>query len=408
MASVLIVDDEPSIRTTLGVFLKRVGHDICVAGGASEAAALLAEMSVDVAIVDVVLGDESGLGIARRVGLARPNAQVILITGEPGVQSAREAIRLHAFDYIVKPVGKEQIVDVVNRAADERRRRDDYDRLQAEREAHQVELKSQVAERSRELVRSERRLRTLMDNLPGMAYRCPNRADWPMEFVSQGSLGLTGYGPDELTGADGPAYGDLIHSDDRQSVWDNVQRAVQQGVPFVIEYRLRDKEGNERWVWERGRAVDGDEAGTAVLEGFVTDITERIRAERALKESADRFRSIAENAADFIFIKDGQRRYTFVNPAMQKLLGLPEEEILGRTPEDIFGPEQAGIIRGIDDRAFEGETVNETRGLVIDGRELLFNTVQTPLAVEHNEVTSIMGIVRDVTAGRPSEESTDS
>ena len=57
------------------------------------------------------------------------------------------------------------------------------------------------------------------------------------------------------------------------------------------------------------------------------EIAERERAERALLESENKFRSITENAADFIFIKDKTRRYTFVNPAMERLLGLPAEEI---------------------------------------------------------------------------------
>lgn len=125
---------------------------------------------------------------------------------------------------------------------------------------------------------SERRMATLLNNLPGMAYRCLNRPEWPMKFVSEGCQKLTGHLPEELTGADGPHYGDLIHPEDRQFVWDGVQNAVQAGTSFILEYRLLDKEGTQRWVWERGRSVDtgGD---LAVLEGFITDITELKRGE---------------------------------------------------------------------------------------------------------------------------------
>lgn len=134
------------------------------------------------------------------------------------------------------------------------------------------------------------------------------------------------------------------------------------------------------------------------------DITESKKAQTALQESELKFRSITENAVDLIFIKDKARRYTFVNRSAKKLMGLPEEEILGKTPEEIFGPEQGRIITDVDDRGFAGETVNKTRRLVINGKQYFFNTIQTPLEVEDGEVTSIMGIVRDVTEFKQTEE----
>ncbi|MEN6337889.1 MAG: PAS domain S-box protein, partial [Phycisphaerales bacterium] len=79
------------------------------------------------------------------------------------------------------------------------------------------------------LQESERRLRTLMSNLPGVAYRCANEPGWPFEFVSEGSLALTGYTPQELT-AGKTLYGSLIHPDDQQMVWDVVQDAARRDV----------------------------------------------------------------------------------------------------------------------------------------------------------------------------------
>ncbi|RKZ00464.1 MAG: hypothetical protein DRQ13_00350, partial [Ignavibacteriae bacterium] len=92
------------------------------------------------------------------------------------------------------------------------------------------------------------------------------------------------------------------------------------------------------------------------------------------------------------------------NKAMQDLLGLPEEEVLEKTPKEIFGLEQEHIVKELDDRTFSGETVNETRSLVMNNKQLFFNTIQTPLSMEHGEVTSIMGIVRDVTEHKRTEE----
>ncbi len=130
------------------------------------------------------------------------------------------------------------------------------------------------------LVESERRLRTLMSNLPGMAYRCLNLPRWPMVFVSEGCLDLTGYRAEELLDMGEVEYGDLIHAEDRQAVWDAVQAGVASAGPFELEYRIQPKGGGEKWVWERGRVAGQAEGEPAALEGFITDITGYKLAER--------------------------------------------------------------------------------------------------------------------------------
>lgn len=134
------------------------------------------------------------------------------------------------------------------------------------------------------------------------------------------------------------------------------------------------------------------------------DITEFKKTTEALKNSENRFRSITENAVDYIFIKDKERKYTFVNKAMMKLLGLPENEIIGKTPEEVYGLNEGSIVREVDDRTFSGETVNETRELLIGNEQRAYNTIQTSLTVENGKISSIMGIVRDVTDSKRLEE----
>ena len=130
---------------------------------------------------------------------------------------------------------------------------------------------------------SQRALSTLISNLPGMAYRCRNDPHWTMEFVSEGSLALTGYRPDELVGNRRVAYAELIHPADRQEVRRSIQVALEERRPFEITYRLQTPEG-ERWVWERGQGVRSGEGRLEALEGFITDITERVAARRNLEQ----------------------------------------------------------------------------------------------------------------------------
>ncbi|MFB6151504.1 MAG: PAS domain-containing protein [Haloarculaceae archaeon] len=118
-----------------------------------------------------------------------------------------------------------------------------------------------------------RRLETLVDNLPGMVYRCRNERGWPMEDVEGEVEALTGYSPAEIERSDRLYGEEIVHPDDREDVWTAVQEAVDDSEPFEVTYRIRTKEGTTKWVWERGRSVAADDR--EILEGFVTDVTER-------------------------------------------------------------------------------------------------------------------------------------
>ncbi len=154
----------------------------------------------------------------------------------------------------------------------------------------QVDLKTklldkELVERVRTeeaLGESERKLSTLMGNLPGMAYRCMNDPDWTMEFVSNGAQQLTGYAPEDLIQNRKLSYNDLIRPNDHESVWDQVQEALTQRKPFRLLYRIRTESGEEKWVWEQGVGVFSDKGELQALEGFIIDITERKQAEQAL------------------------------------------------------------------------------------------------------------------------------
>ena len=107
----------------------------------------------------------------------------------------------------------------------------------------------------KELHESERKLFTLMNNLPGMAYRCLNDKNWTMEFVSQGCLELSGYTADEIIQNRVVAFSALIHPEDRAMVWEEVQAGIARQQPFLAIYRLITRRGKEKWVWEKGQGV---------------------------------------------------------------------------------------------------------------------------------------------------------
>ena len=126
----------------------------------------------------------------------------------------------------------------------------------------------------------ERFLSTLMANLPGMAYRCLNDQFWTMEFVSDGALALTGYRPDEIVQNRIISYEDVILPEDRELVRRQVAPALEAGTPFELEYRIRSKDGQLKWAWERGRGVKNGDGPVQHIEGFILDVTGRKQLEQ--------------------------------------------------------------------------------------------------------------------------------
>lgn len=148
-----------------------------------------------------------------------------------------------------------------------------------------LRLSLQVNQR-RALRQRERQLTVLMDNLPGMAYRCLHDAQWTMVFVSGGCERLTGYTPDELINNKVTSFAGLMDADSAKQITEDVDMAVRKGESFSVEYAITRKDGRQVWVWERGCGVDDD--GTAFLEGIVLDITDRKALETELEELATR------------------------------------------------------------------------------------------------------------------------
>lgn len=134
------------------------------------------------------------------------------------------------------------------------------------------------------LVESERQLSNLLSNLPGMAYRSRNDRDWTMLFVSHGCEELTGYSAEDLVDNHRISFAEVIHPEDRERVWDEVQKALAAKRPFALEYRLLRADGELRWVWEQGGEVITEYG--RYLDGIITDITDRRHMEEELARLA--------------------------------------------------------------------------------------------------------------------------
>lgn len=140
---------------------------------------------------------------------------------------------------------------------------------------------------SEELIKeSQAKLSTLLENLPGMVYGCNNDPDWTMNFVSNGAIELTGYTPEEfLTGNDPVSFKKITHPDDVDYVWRKIGEALENQEIFEIQYRIFTKNGDIKFLFERGQGVFDKNGKMLSLEGIILDVSKQKAIEDRLRKS---------------------------------------------------------------------------------------------------------------------------
>ena len=254
---------------------------------------------------------------------------------------------------------------------------------------------------------SQRSLSTLMSNLSGMIYRCRSDQYWTMEFVSEGCLELTGYSPSDLIHNNKIAYSQLVHSEDKARVWSAVQEALKLSKPFQVEYRIFTATRELKWVWEQGRSVPSAEGRLSMVEGFITDITERKQMEEELRKSEESFRKLAENASDMIFLFDLNKGYEYVSPASTKIIGYTPEEYYEdkNLTYKIVHPDDAQKLASITDQLSKQKTPAhaEIRWRHKNGGIVWTEQISIPIYDEKGNLVAIEGIARDITERKQTE-----
>ena len=178
------------------------------------------------------------------------------------------------------------------------------------------------------------------------------------------------------------------------------------GEVSAFESQIRRKDGSIIWISENARAVRDGEGRLQYYEGTVEDITDRKRAEEALRSSELLYHSLVDCLPQNIFRKDTAGRFTFVNARFCRTLGRPPEEILGRTDADFFPPELAAKYREDDLRVMENlgtvDTVEEH--VRPDGEKLYVQVLKSPLYDATGVVIGVQGIFWDVTERKRMEQ----
>jgi PAS domain S-box-containing protein len=117
---VLIVDDEPKLRKALRIVLEREGFEVLEAQNADEGIYKLSTEPIDVVLLDIIMPGKNGMHVLRHIEISELAVPVIILTGQPTIETASEAVRRGAFDYLTKPIENKKLIDVMKRAVAER------------------------------------------------------------------------------------------------------------------------------------------------------------------------------------------------------------------------------------------------------------------------------------------------
>ena len=131
-ANILIVDDDPQMRKTLANLLRREGYVTAEADGGEQAGQLLGEELFDLVITDLHMEPVSGLDLLRAIKQTNPELEVIVVTAFGTIETAVEAMKLKAFDFITKPFQTDEILHRVRNALEKSRLREEVQRLRTE------------------------------------------------------------------------------------------------------------------------------------------------------------------------------------------------------------------------------------------------------------------------------------
>ncbi len=251
------------------------------------------------------------------------------------------------------------------------------------------------------LQESEDRYQQLFNNANDIVYTIDLQGNFTS--INKGAERLTGYSPEEIRGRHFSLVVAPEHLDRTRAM---VARKIQGGGPTTYEIELVAKDGHRFPIELSSQLliIGGRPVG---IQGVARDISERKNAERTLRESETRFRSIAQSTPDGIIVADSGGAVVFCNAAAEKIFGYASDEILGKPLSTLMPPRYRDAhLQGVERIRTTGESrvighILELHGLHKDGREF---PLELSLATWNaGDATFYSGIIRDITDRKRAE-----
>ena len=326
MLSLLYVDDEPGLLEIGKLFLEGSGDfTVTTALSASEGIKELEQHTFEAIVSDYQMPEMNGIEFLKAVRKSHGTVPFILFTGRGREEVVIQALNEGADFYLQKGgEPKSQFAELAHKV------RQAVSRRQAE-----VALKK-TRQDYRNLIRNaSEAIYVVQDGLLKMAN--PQLAE------------LLGYREDELSSL---TISTMIHEDDRAMVVERYSRRLRGEAVPRYSFRLHRKDGSICWVDTSGILISWD--GRPAIMVFLTDITDRKRAEESLRQNEEKYRLVVENSRDAIYIHKDNRLW-FVNRRSAEVTGYTIDELMQINLWDLVHPDDRGRLQDAARRRFSGE-----------------------------------------------------
>ena len=181
---ILIVDDEESLRLTFEMLLKRAGYEsVTGVSNFDDAVEIVTEKDFDLIISDIVLQGASGIDLLRQIKDLGKTCPVVMITGYPNIETAAEAVRLGAFDYVPKPVKKDELLKIVALALEKQELQKEKNRFEEQQEKNRYLQET--------ILRSVREIIITVDTHLRIADMNDMARDWARSFLPELAIGVS-------------------------------------------------------------------------------------------------------------------------------------------------------------------------------------------------------------------------
>ncbi len=342
-SKVLVVDDDPFALRSIAKVLEGQSYQVVTAASGAEALDLLRQDSFDLILTDLKMPEVDGLEILRRGREIAPQAVVLILTGYASLGSAIEALREGAYDYLVKPCADDELklrikkgLEIV-RLVQERQRAEE-----ALRESKELFEKTFISQRDAIVI-----LDAPPPPTPPTILDCNPATTEIFGYTRQEMLGRT------------TAF---LHVDETmlRQFQEHLYPAIEErGFLHLSEFMMKRKDGTV-FPTEHSVAPLKDEQGKRIgWVSVVRDITKRKRAEEALRESEEKYRTLVEQSLQGLAVVQ-DFRIVFANTAFAGISGYTVEELMSLSPEEvraIVHPEDQALVWGRFQDRLEGESV---------------------------------------------------
>lgn len=254
-----------------------------------------------------------------------------------------------------------------------------------------------------ELAQSRDQYISLVDNIPGVTYRCRLDDNWTMTYLSEQLIDLCGYHPAQLLENAELSYADLILPEYKNYVESEVKQAIKANQAWSLEYVIKSRIDHEVWVYEKGRAIYDENGEVVHLEGFILDISDR----KHVQQEMTKLSRIAAQTDNAVILTDVNGYVEWVNDAFTKISGFSLTEIIGRKPGHLLQGELSdkGAVSRISEaikaqKPFEETLINYHKS----GSHYWINIRCNPVHNEANEVIGYMAFSVDVSDKKETED----